>query len=71
VDEVGEDDPMPDVDAEDEEDWADDPTLESGEVDPDSVPSHWSREYAGFPRDPVVASGFVVISLSGKLIPNF
>jgi hypothetical protein len=27
VDEVGEDDPMPDVDAEDEEDWADNPTL--------------------------------------------
>ncbi|KAJ7823822.1 hypothetical protein B0H14DRAFT_2597693 [Mycena olivaceomarginata] len=36
-------------------DWADDPNLESGEVDPDSVPSHWSREYAGFARNPVFA----------------
>ncbi|KAJ7837890.1 hypothetical protein B0H14DRAFT_2588977 [Mycena olivaceomarginata] len=55
VDELGEDDPMPDVDSEDEEDWSDDPNLESGEVDPDSVPSHWSREYAGFARNPVFA----------------
>ncbi|KAJ7791458.1 hypothetical protein B0H14DRAFT_2624967 [Mycena olivaceomarginata] len=55
VDDLGEDDPMPDVDSEDEEDWADDPNLESGEVDPDSVPSHWSREYAGFSRNPVFA----------------
>ncbi|KAJ7876876.1 hypothetical protein B0H14DRAFT_2342476 [Mycena olivaceomarginata] len=55
VDDLGEDDPMPDVDSEDEEDWADDPNLESGEVDPDSVPSHWSREYAGFARNPVFA----------------
>jgi hypothetical protein len=71
VDELGEDDPMPDVDAEDEEDWADDPNLESGEVDPDSVPSHWSREYAGFARNPVFVSCFMVISLSSKQIRNF
>jgi hypothetical protein len=70
VDELGEDDPMPD-DAEGEEDWADDPTHESGEVNPDSVPSHWSREYAGFARNPVFVSHFVVISLSSKLIRNF
>ncbi|KAJ7851228.1 hypothetical protein B0H14DRAFT_2581467 [Mycena olivaceomarginata] len=55
VDDLGEDDPMPDVDSEDEEDWADDPKLESGEVDPNSVPSHWSQEYAGFARNPVFA----------------
>ncbi|KAJ7367233.1 hypothetical protein DFH08DRAFT_1005503 [Mycena albidolilacea] len=53
VDDLGEDDPMPDVGSEDEEDWADDPNLESGEVDPDSVLSHWLQEYAGFARNPV------------------
>ncbi|KAF8191101.1 hypothetical protein K438DRAFT_1763014 [Mycena galopus ATCC 62051] len=55
VHEMDEDDPMPDVDAGEEEDWTDDPNLESGEVDPNSVPSHWSQEYAGFARNPVFA----------------
>ncbi|KAJ7875119.1 hypothetical protein B0H14DRAFT_2343364 [Mycena olivaceomarginata] len=55
ADDLGEDDPMPDVDSEDEEDWADDPNLESGEVDPNSVPSHWPQEYVGFARNPVFA----------------
>jgi hypothetical protein len=42
VDDLDEDDPMSDADSEDEEGWADDPNLESGQVDPNSVPSHWS-----------------------------
>jgi hypothetical protein len=68
ADDLGEDDPMPDVDSEDEEDWADDPNLESGEVDPNSVPSHWPQEYVGFARNPVFVSRFVVITLSCRLI---
>ncbi|KAF8170862.1 hypothetical protein K438DRAFT_1982422 [Mycena galopus ATCC 62051] len=55
---------MPNVDAEDEEDWADDPNLESGEVDPNSVPSHWSQEYAGFARNPV----FAILSCLSMLV---
>jgi hypothetical protein len=70
ADDLGEDDPMPDVDSEDEEDWADDPNLESGEVDPNSVPSHWPQEYVGFARNPVFVSRFVVITLSCRLIQN-
>ncbi|KAJ7454208.1 hypothetical protein FB451DRAFT_1184959 [Mycena latifolia] len=58
---LDEDDPMPDADSEDDEDWGDDPNLEAGEADPDSVPPHWSREYPGFARNPVFA---ILLSLS-------
>ncbi|KAJ6606905.1 hypothetical protein B0H10DRAFT_2228405 [Mycena sp. CBHHK59/15] len=44
---------MPDVESDDDEDWVDDPNLESGEADPDTVPPHWSWEYPGFARNPV------------------
>jgi hypothetical protein len=58
---VDEDEQMLDADSEDEDDWANDPNLESGEVDPDSVPSHWSQEYLGFARNPVFVSKFAAI----------
>ncbi|KAJ6558912.1 hypothetical protein B0H10DRAFT_2446077 [Mycena sp. CBHHK59/15] len=48
-----EDDPMADAGEDENDDWPDDPNLESGEGDPDKVPPHWSGEYAGFSRNPV------------------
>ncbi|KAJ7722835.1 hypothetical protein B0H16DRAFT_1473181 [Mycena metata] len=58
---LDEDVPMPDLNSDDDEDWADDPNLESGESDPDSVPPHWGHEYVGFSRNPVFA---ILLSLS-------
>ncbi|KAJ7112888.1 hypothetical protein C8R44DRAFT_741243 [Mycena epipterygia] len=46
---------MPDAASENDEDWPDNPNLESGEAHPDSVPPHWSREYTGSVHNPVFA----------------